>query len=306
MRTPPISTAAFASRGKPPLSWPMSLVVPPTSTTIASCAPERNAAPRMLLVGPEAKQCTGKRRASSARAMVPSFRVRYSGAGRPVRRSAPSRAAIVLAASSCKQAFSAAAFSRSSSPMRPSSCDRVTRTPGTSSRRIRSASSSQSGTNGEKTALTATEAMPASAMRRAASRTAPRSIGTIGRPSHSWPPRTMCTWPRTASARSAGQSTKGGRLAPVGSPMRSTATFCRPRRWTTALVNCVVPTTTASAEHASGAALIRSVSAVSTPDSTSSVVGVFTDASTRVLSTNAASVLVPPTSIPMRLMPGPR
>ena len=97
MRTPPISTAAFASRGKPPLSLPMSLAVPPTSTTIASCAPERNAAPRMLLVGPEAKQCTGKRRASSARAMAPSFRVRYSGAGRPVRRSAPSRAAIVLA-----------------------------------------------------------------------------------------------------------------------------------------------------------------------------------------------------------------
>ena len=203
----------------------------------------------MLLVGPEAKQCTGKRRANSARAMVPSFRVRYSGACRPVRRSAPSRAAIVLAASSCRQAFSAAAFSRPSNPMRPSSCDRVTWTPGTSSRRIRSASSSQSGTNGEKTALTATEAMPASAMRRAASRTASRSIGTIGRPSHSWPPRTMCTWPRTASARSAGQSTKGGRLAPVGSPMRSTATFCRPRRWTTALVNCVVPTTTASAEQ---------------------------------------------------------
>ena len=33
----------------------MSVVVPPTSMTIASASPDRKAAPRMLLVGPEAK-----------------------------------------------------------------------------------------------------------------------------------------------------------------------------------------------------------------------------------------------------------
>ena len=34
----------------------MSVVVPPTSITMASLSPERKAAPRMLLVGPEEKE----------------------------------------------------------------------------------------------------------------------------------------------------------------------------------------------------------------------------------------------------------
>ena len=54
----------------------MSVVVPPTSTTIASSRPDRNAAPRIELVGPEAKQYTGNRRAMPARMTVPSFWVR--------------------------------------------------------------------------------------------------------------------------------------------------------------------------------------------------------------------------------------
>ena len=55
VRTPPTSTTLFASRGKPCRRLPTSVVVPPTSTTSASRRPERNAAPRMLFVGPDAK-----------------------------------------------------------------------------------------------------------------------------------------------------------------------------------------------------------------------------------------------------------
>ena len=53
VRTPPTSTARLASRGNPPLRCPTSVVVPPTSTTMASPSPERWAAPRMLFVGPD-------------------------------------------------------------------------------------------------------------------------------------------------------------------------------------------------------------------------------------------------------------
>ena len=55
VRTPPISTTLLASRGNPWRRAPMSVVVPPTSTTMASSRFDRKAAPRMLLVGPEAK-----------------------------------------------------------------------------------------------------------------------------------------------------------------------------------------------------------------------------------------------------------
>ena len=76
VRTPPISTTLLASRGKPCRRLPMSVVVPPTSMTIASLSPERNAAPRMLLVGPDAKLYTGKASAVAASITVPSFWVR--------------------------------------------------------------------------------------------------------------------------------------------------------------------------------------------------------------------------------------
>ena len=55
VRTPPISTTLLASRGKPWRRLPMSVVVPPTSITSASSRLERNAAPRIELVGPDAK-----------------------------------------------------------------------------------------------------------------------------------------------------------------------------------------------------------------------------------------------------------
>ena len=59
MRTPPISTADEASRGNPFVRTPMSVVVPPTSTTTPSLTPLRKAAPRIELVGPDANVATG-------------------------------------------------------------------------------------------------------------------------------------------------------------------------------------------------------------------------------------------------------
>ena len=59
VRTPPMSTSADASRGKPRCRMPTSVVVPPTSTTAHSSRPERNAAPRIEFVGPEANVATG-------------------------------------------------------------------------------------------------------------------------------------------------------------------------------------------------------------------------------------------------------
>ena len=76
----PTSTARLASRGKPALRWPTSVVVPPTSTTMASWRPDRYAAPLMLLVGPDENEYTGNTSAKSARITVPSFWVRYRGA----------------------------------------------------------------------------------------------------------------------------------------------------------------------------------------------------------------------------------
>ena len=59
-----------ASLGKPFLNTPTSVVVPPTSTTMALGIPERKAAPLMLLVGPEEKVRTGYLVASSALRIV--------------------------------------------------------------------------------------------------------------------------------------------------------------------------------------------------------------------------------------------
>ena len=59
VRTPPTSTVVLAGRGNPLTKAPTSVVVPPTSTTIASDFPDRKAAPLIELVGPEAKVKTG-------------------------------------------------------------------------------------------------------------------------------------------------------------------------------------------------------------------------------------------------------
>ncbi len=75
VRTPPISTAIDDSLGKPCTSAPISVVVPPTSITMASSKPVRKAAPRMLLVGPEPNVRTGNSEAKREVATVPSFGV---------------------------------------------------------------------------------------------------------------------------------------------------------------------------------------------------------------------------------------
>lgn len=67
--------------------------------------------------------------------------------------------------------------------MRPRSCDSVTDASGISARRISAARSSMVGSSGEKMLLTATQAMPAAFISRAAAATARSSSGMIGRPS---------------------------------------------------------------------------------------------------------------------------
>ncbi len=57
--TPATLTSVDASRGKPCWRMPTSLVVPPMSTTAQDGSRDRNAAPRMELVGPDAKVATG-------------------------------------------------------------------------------------------------------------------------------------------------------------------------------------------------------------------------------------------------------
>lgn len=59
VRTPAISAAAGAGRGRPLTSSPTSVVVPPMSITIPSRRPERAAAPRREFTGPLWKVAIG-------------------------------------------------------------------------------------------------------------------------------------------------------------------------------------------------------------------------------------------------------
>ena len=59
MRIPATLTSTVASRGKPPVSTPTSVVVPPMSTTAQVPSPESTAAPRIEFVGPDANVATG-------------------------------------------------------------------------------------------------------------------------------------------------------------------------------------------------------------------------------------------------------
>ena len=205
-------------------------------------------------------------------------------------------------ASRRRLAFSKAAFSRSSSPTRPKLWESVNFISGLTSRRISAARSSHSEVSGEKTATMATESIPSSWNLLAAWRISDSFRGMKGRPSYSCPPSTIMTLPRTWSAKSFGQSANGGSAAPLGSPIRSAPMCSRSRRWTTAFVKCVVPMTTPSSCPASPSnSSSRAVKAETIPDVTSSLVGLFTAASTRFVSTSTASVFVPPTSTPMRL-----
>src|SRR5580704_6380867 len=111
----------------------------------------------------------------------------------------------------------------------------------------------------------------------------------------------MKTSPRTCSARSAGQSQNGGSEALAGNPIRTAATRARSRRCTTALTKWVVPITTPSILlRAMSGRRVNSASAVTMPVVTSEVVGVLTACATLPSSSITASVLVPPTSMPIR------
>lgn len=84
----------------------------------------------------------------------------------------------------------------------------------------------------------------------------------------------------------------------AGRPSRTTATGSSRAASTSAFTKWVVPIITAEVSTAPSAVI-----AAATPEVTSAVVGDLTAASTSPLSpSRAASVLVPPTSIPMRIM----
>jgi hypothetical protein len=96
---------------------------------------------------------------------------------------ASSKRRTVSVASGTSAALSSAAFSRSSRPMPPISCEQVMATPGNAARRISAVSVSCSPVRGEKSAVTATAARPRAHISRAATSTAARSSGRKGRPS---------------------------------------------------------------------------------------------------------------------------
>ena len=231
-----------------------------------------------------------------------------SGAAMPESRIAFSKAAMVSRARSASAAFSRPAFSRSSRPMRPRSAEQVMAASGITAATSSAARFSWPGSSGEKIAEIPTDLSPAAFISWAALVTAVSSSGMKGRPSYSWPPSTIQTPPRTRVARSSGQSQKGGSEAEAGMPSLSAATFVRWRRWTTALMKWVVPIITPSMRfsvppgsfNTPVAARLRSESRM--PVVTSSLVGAFTAPATLPSSIRTASVLVPPTSMPIRLM----
>lgn len=93
----------------------------------------------------------------------------------------------------------------------------------------------------------------------------------------------------------------GGRARVAGSPSRMIAVGCKRRRSTTALVKWVVPIMMpVTAEGSAPLDLSRNWRAVVIPAVTSAVVGVLILATTCEPLIKTASVLVPPTSIPMR------
>ena len=184
--------------------------------------------------------------------------------------------------------------------MRPRSRDRVTVASGHSSARIAPARSSQDGSSGEKIAATATDRCrsPGSAARPGACRFH-RTARSGGRRNRA---RLRASRPRRGPVRrDLRPITKRRQRAAAGNPMRIAATRASPCRCTTALTKWVVPITTASiAPRATAGCADSSPSAVTMPVVTSSVVGVLTAWTTRPSASRTASVLVPPTSIPIR------
>ena len=185
--------------------------------------------------------------------------------------------------------------------MRPRSRDRVTLACGHSSRRISAARASQDGSSGEKIAATATDRMPAlpdlpcgaahSRLVERHDRSAVVIMPAFEHEHRAADQRGEILRP-VAERRQRG----GGRQSDAhrGDPRQ-------PRRCTTALTKCVVPITTPSiAPAATSGCAESSASAVTMPVVTSAVVGVLTACTTCPSASSTASVLVPPTSMPIR------
>ena len=210
----------------------------------------------------------------------------------------------IPAASSRRAALMIVAFSRSSRPTRPISCDSEIGTSGpSSSATISAARCSNSVLTGEKTELIATERTPCAAMSAQWRRSSSGSSAEMGLPSNSWPPCARYARPAMAATRRCGQSTIGGSDAVAGSPRRSAAVGASRRASTSALMKCVVPImTAATSDGANGCSACSASSAVTMPDVTSGVVAALTAPSRRAPSISTASVLVPPTSIPILML----
>ena len=156
--------------------------------TMASVSPDRNAAPRMELVGPLAKVSTGKRSACSAVSSVPSFWLRYTGHCRP-HWAIPSRsAATVRRASASSALLRMVALSRSRRPSAPMSEESVMEASGHSAESSRPASRSKSARTGENTPVTAMLFSPRARMSAPMREISAGSKAQIGVPSNSTPP----------------------------------------------------------------------------------------------------------------------
>ena len=219
--------------------------------------------------------------------------------------SARTKPSAVRRASATSAAFRSVTFSRASRPMRPSSCDRVMAMPGaTLGQDFRRLLFELGIERREHRTRSPTAPTPASRICRAGvahggaveghDRQAVDLVpaadheGRGLRPAHAG---------RPASRRTAAAS-----RPPAGRCARQRS-WPRCRRWTTALVKCVVPIITASM-RAGSTALSASRSSQRRDDAvpTSGVVAVLTAWRTRRPSIRTASVLVPPTSMPMRII----
>ncbi len=142
----------------------------------------------MLLVGPEAKVNTGWSAAKSAFIKVPSFWLIKKGALISMAASAALKPETVFMASSRRQAFMMAAFSRSSNPIRPMVLESVMFASGITCFTTSAAFSSNAAFTGENTDEIAMALTPFCLMSSAMRRISSGSNGEISRPSNSCPP----------------------------------------------------------------------------------------------------------------------
>ena len=210
-------------------------------------------------------------------------------------------------ASGTRQALSAAAFSRSISPRRPSSCERGEIDAGQARAQPR-----------RHRFLLAGVGQREDAADRHGGDAARGDVGGGGGDFIRIERGDRATIELEAARggdRSARRSPRAGRRASPpaagrsrsrGSPRRITAVGARSRRWITALVKWVVPIMIASsAPRAAGCASSTAPIAATIPPVTSALVGRLAVARTARPSSSAASVFVPPTSIPIRTLPPP-